>query len=95
MARAVITDNNLTPLVEIFIWFCLIVIVLVVLIRLAIKLFVIHRLNLDDIFIVISLVCRSRATSYSNTHFVRSLLLVNLSASPLRQQMALESISIH
>ena len=56
MSRVAITDDNKSPLVEIFIWFCLVTSILTVLIRLIIKRYVLQRFSLDDILILVSLV---------------------------------------
>ena len=56
MVRITVTDSNLTPLIQIIIWLCLIIAILTVLVRLSIKFFLIRRLGLDDLFIVFSLV---------------------------------------
>ena len=56
MARPAITKDNLSPLVEIVIWFCLVLVILTVLVRLMTKRYFLHRFELDDFFCFISLV---------------------------------------
>ena len=56
MARPAITKDNLSPLVEIVIWFCLVFAILTALVRFLTKRYVLHKFELDDIFCFISLV---------------------------------------
>jgi hypothetical protein len=58
MSRLTITQNNLSPLVAIVTWFCLVISALTVSVRFMIKLWVIRKFNLDDVFIALSLVWR-------------------------------------
>ena len=56
MARVAITADNVSPLIEIITWFTLITSVLTVLVRGGVKVRMLHRTNLDDVFIALSLV---------------------------------------
>ena len=56
MSRVTITNDNLAPLIEIFIWFCLVISALTVVVRVIIKLKVVRKIGLDDHLIAISLV---------------------------------------
>ena len=56
MARTAITKDNLSPLVEIVVWFCLVLAILTVLVRFMTKQYFLHRFELDDLFCFISLV---------------------------------------
>ena len=56
MARQVVTDTNSAPVVEIFIWLCLVFVILTVITRLGIKLRVVRKTGLDDVVIAISVV---------------------------------------
>jgi len=56
MARVTITKDNLSPLLEILIWFCLIVSLLTVLVRFVTKRYFVHKIDLDDYFILVSIV---------------------------------------
>ena len=56
MARPTITKDNLSPLVEIVIWFCLVLAILTAVVRFLTKRFVLHKFELDDFFCFISLV---------------------------------------
>ena len=56
MARVAITADNFSPLIEIITWFTLITSVLTVLVRGGVKVRMLHRTNLDDLFIALSLV---------------------------------------
>ena len=56
MDRVTITEDDKSPLLEIVIWFCLIVYILTVLIRVIIKLSFLRRFNIDDVSVIISLV---------------------------------------
>ena len=56
MARVAITKDNLSPLLEIFIWFCLTVSLLTAFVRFATKRYILHRIDLDDYLILVSLV---------------------------------------
>ena len=56
MARIAVSKDNTTPLIEIVTWFCLVVSILTVISRLGTKHYVLHRFNLDDYSIFISLV---------------------------------------
>ena len=56
MTRVAITEDNLSPLLEILIWFCLTVSLLTVLVRFVTKRHFLHRFDLDDYLILISLV---------------------------------------
>ena len=56
MARAAITKDNLSPLMEIVVWFCLVLVILTVLVRFMTKHYFLHRFELDDFFCFISLV---------------------------------------
>lgn len=56
MSRAVITKDNATPLIEVLTWFSLIVSILAVIARLTTKRYLLHRFDLDDYFIFLSLV---------------------------------------
>ena len=56
MTRLTITKDNLSPLLEILIWFCLTVSLLTVLVRFVTKRHFLHRFDLDDYLILISLV---------------------------------------
>lgn len=56
MTRVAITEDNVSPLLDTLIWFCLIVSLLTVLVRSSTKRYVLHRIDLDDYFILISLV---------------------------------------
>ena len=58
MARSTITKDNLSPLVEIVIWFCLVLAILTALVRFLTKRYVLHKFELDDFFCFISLVCK-------------------------------------
>ena len=57
MSRRVISDTDLSPLIDIFIWFCLTVSILTVIARVVIKLKVLKRVGADDYLIAASLVC--------------------------------------
>ena len=54
MTRVAITKNNLSPLLEILIWFCLVISLLTVLVRLVTKRYMLHRVDLDDYLIFVS-----------------------------------------
>jgi len=54
--RVAVTKDNVSPVVETLIWFCLVVCILTVLVRLTIKRYILRRFDLDDYFICISLV---------------------------------------
>lgn len=56
MTRIAITKDNLSPLLTILIWFCLTVSLLTVLVRFATKRYILHRIDVDDYFLLISLV---------------------------------------
>ena len=56
MARVTVTKDNVSLAVETLIWFCLVVCILTVLVRLTIKRYILQRFDLDDYFICISLV---------------------------------------
>ena len=56
MARAQITSDNVTPLIEIITWFCLIISILCFLARGATKSVLVHQFNLDDILLILSIV---------------------------------------
>ena len=56
MDRVAITEDNKSPLLEIVLWFCLILSILTVLIRVVIKLSLLRRFNFDDVLIIGSLV---------------------------------------
>ena len=56
MTRVAITKDNVSPLLEIFIWFCLVVSLITVLVRFVTKRYILHRIDLDDYSIAISLV---------------------------------------
>lgn len=56
MTRAAITEDNVSPLLDILIWFCLIVSLLTILVRFATKRYIVPRIDLDHHFILISLV---------------------------------------
>ena len=60
MARLTITEDDVSPLLEIFIWFCLVISILTFLIRIVTKRYMLRRVDLDDYFIFTSLVWRSR-----------------------------------
>jgi hypothetical protein len=57
--QALITDSNKTPLVQIFVWIPLVIAFLSVFARLATKLGVLKKLELQDYLITISLVLES------------------------------------
>ena len=56
MTRVAITKDNLSLLLEILIWFCLTVSLLTVLVRFVTKRYILHRFDLVDYLILISLV---------------------------------------
>lgn len=56
MTRATITKDNVSPLLAILIWYFLVVSLLTVLVRLATKRYIVHRIDLDDYFLFISVV---------------------------------------
>lgn len=56
MARPAITKDNLSPLLEIVIWFYLVVAILTALIRFLTKRYVLHKFELEDLFCFVSLV---------------------------------------
>lgn len=56
MSRLVITKDNLSPLLEILIWFCLVVSLVTAIVRFVTKRYIVHRIDLDDYSILISLV---------------------------------------
>ena len=56
MSRQVISKDDLSPLIEIIIWFALTVSVLTVIVRVVIKLRVLKRVDFDDYFVIASLV---------------------------------------
>ena len=60
MARLTITKDDVSPLLEIFIWFCLVISILTFIIRIVTKRYMLRRVDLDDYLIFISLVWRSR-----------------------------------
>ena len=60
MARVTITGDDVSPLLEIFIWFCLVISILTFLIRIVTKRYMLRKLDLDDYLIFISLVWMSR-----------------------------------
>ena len=62
MAQAVISDNNLTPLIQIISWFMLVVAAFAVLLRVVSRLYLIRRDGTDD-----SLVFAAFVSSYIST----------------------------
>ena len=78
MARQVITDSNLSPLLEIFNWLLLCFTVISVLGRTATKFLVIRRIASDDGLILVALV--SSLTILSSTH-VDSTKVLSISQS--------------
>lgn len=56
MTRNTITDDSLAPLIEIFIWVCLVISILASIVRVAIKIQVIRKIGLDGYLIAVSLV---------------------------------------
>ena len=56
MAQVLITDDNLTPLIEIITWFFFVVAIFGILMRGVSKTFIIHRVGVDDALIFIALV---------------------------------------
>ena len=95
MPRQVISKNNLSPLIEIIIWFALTVSILTVIVRVVIKLRVLKRVDYDDYFIAASLVISSWITEPTGTRAddSRYLLLPNPYHSQSRLPMALDSPS--
>lgn len=67
MTRVAITKDNLSPLLEIFIWLCLVISVITVLVRLATKRYTVQRVDLDDYLIFVSLVWISRRGGGAST----------------------------
>lgn len=67
MTRVAITKDNLSPLLEIFIWLCLVISVITVLVRLATKRYTVQRVDLDDYLIFASLVRISRRGGGAST----------------------------
>ena len=59
MAQVLITEDNLTPLIEIITWFFFVVAIFGILMRGVSKTFIIHRVGVDDALIFISLVSRT------------------------------------
>ena len=76
MARAAITKDNLSPLVEVVVWFCLVLAILTVLVRFMTKHYFLHRFELDDFFCLISLVWLWRP--YEEIHFEQWLMIEDL-----------------
>ena len=74
MGRARITSDNLTPLIQIITWFCLIISVICFLARGATKSVLVHKFNLDDVLIILSIVCLH---SFYNQHSKLHVLIVN------------------
>lgn len=56
MVRLAVTRDNMSPLLEILVWFCMVVSLLTVIVRLMTKRYILRRVDLDDYFICISLV---------------------------------------
>ena len=97
MARLTITKDDVSPLLEIFIWFCLVISILTFLIRIVTKRYMLRRLDLDDYLIFISLVWKSRRElegfDLRLADFRRFLHLLNQSPSQWRPQMVLANVS--
>ncbi|MCJ1310489.1 Eukaryotic translation initiation factor 2A [Agyrium rufum] len=74
MARMVVTKDDLSPVVEILTWFLLSLAVLAVVARIIIKLWIVHRVNVDDY-----LVFGSLAQYAAEFLFITSLALAKLS----------------
>ena len=96
MTRIAITKNNLSPLLEIFIWFCLVVSLVTVFIRLVTKRYMLHRVHLDDYLILVSLVWipRRRGFDFDSADLRRVLHLLNQSLSQWRPRMVWANVSI-
>lgn len=56
MAQAVISDNNLVPLIQIISWFMLVVAIFGIFLRALSKTYVIHRVGTDDSLVFLALV---------------------------------------
>ncbi len=68
MAQVLITEDNLTPLIEIITWFFFVVAIFGILLRGVSKTFIIHRVGVDDALIFIALVgCLPTFLAISNT----------------------------
>ena len=59
MAQVLITEDNLTPLIEIITWFFFVVAIFGILMRGVSKTFIIHRIGVDNALIFIALVGRT------------------------------------
>ena len=97
MTRLTITEDDVSPLLEIFIWLCLVIPILTFLIRIVTKRYLLRRADLDDYLLFISLVWRSRRGlgdfNSRLADFQRSLHLLNQSPSLWLPQMVLANVS--
>ena len=97
MTRLTITKDDVSPLLEIFIWFCLVISILTFLIRIVTKRYMLRRVDLDDYLIFISLVRISRRElegfDSRLADFPRFLHLLNQSPSQWPPQMGLVNVS--